>query len=121
MFAKHPGIVLIAAAITACGTSNQPENKVMATETAALEALTSDHPERACKYLTSPQACLDSVATARAMGLDVTAVLGVPDDWRSRLEKSRVTVNGATATLSAGPAGKTVHFVRRGNRWLVQN
>lgn len=93
----------------------------MAAEVNGLEALTSDHPERACQYMVNRQKCIDGVLTAKALNLDVKAITDLPDDWRARLKKAQVVIRGDRATLSPGPRGKTVPFVRRDGHWLVEN
>lgn len=89
-----------------------------------MEALLSDHPERACSFMVDHDACIGSVVTLKAMKLDAAATLNIPDDWRDQLERAKITVDGSTATLrgfDVNGDGKPGKYVLRGGRWLVDN
>lgn len=113
-------LIGMALGLAACG-SQSPTAQVRATEVKAVAALASDHPEDACQYMVPHDACIKSVVTLKALNLDTRAVVGIPDDWRARVDRARIVVHGNTATLSPGPRGKVGHFVRRDGRWFAVN
>jgi hypothetical protein len=68
--------------------------------------------------------CVGSVATLKALKLDPASAVGIPDDWRAKLERATIKVNGTTATLAGfdlNRDGKPGRYVLRGDRWLSDN
>jgi len=107
--------------LVACG-GRSPEDRVRDTARAAAEAMTSSHPERACKYMVDRDGCVGSVALANSLHLEVAAAVGIPDDWRSRLRDARIKVSGDEATIADWTGdGKPGRYVRRHGEWLVDN
>ncbi len=114
-------VAVVSLAFTGCGSGAPDEQQVKDTARKVGEALTSDHPERVCQYYADHDACVGSIVTAKALGLDLAAVAGLPDDWRARLDKATVTVQGDKAEVSDYTGdGKPGRYFRRGGRWLVE-
>lgn len=97
-----------------CGGAS-PEDQVRDTARHIGEAVSGPHPERACRYMTDRDACVGAVAVANSMNLEVSAAIGLPDDWRDRIDKAQVKVSGDTAKF-----GKAT-YVRHGDLWLLDN
>lgn len=119
---KYAASALAALLLAAgCGGSSD-QDKVRDTARQSIEAQLSDHPERACQYVVDHDACVSGVATARALKLDVAAIVGYPKDWRARLDHAKITVKGDTATMSAINGGGTpTRFIRRDGQWFADN
>lgn len=100
--------------VAGCG-GTPPEDQVRATAQRTAEALTGPHPERACQYMADHDACIGSIALANSMRIEVSAAVGIPPDWRARLARTKVVVNGGTARFGRAT------YVRRGDRWLLDN
>jgi len=117
-------VVLLAVfplALVACG-GRSPESEVRDTARAVAEAVTSPHPERACKHMLDREACVGAVAVANSLHIEVSAAVGMPDDWRSKLRDARISVDGDTATIADWTGdGEPGRYVRRNGEWLVDN
>ena len=114
--------LLAAAVIAGCGGSPSAEEQVRDTARKGVQALTSDHPERACQYMVDRDACVGAAVLTR--GMDVAALTGIPEDWEEMLERATVVVKGDTATITGFDVngdGKPGRYVRKDGRWLADN
>lgn len=109
-------------AIAGCGGEPSPEDQVRETAHAATEALLSDHPERSCQYQVDRKQCVGAAVLLK--GMDVGAMIGIPDDWEQMLEKATVTVDGDRATLAGfdiNGDGKPGVYIKKGEKWFSDN
>jgi len=100
-----------------CGGAATPDEQVRATEVQILAAATSDTPGSMCKFALAQDDCLQGIVMAKAFGIDLKAL--IPEDWRDRVAKAKITVNGNRATAAAigGDSDKT-EYVKRQGQWL---
>lgn len=102
-----------------CG-STSPEDEVRDVAMKATAALTSDHPERSCRYVTDHNRCVGAMVLVK--GMDVAAITGLPDDWEDRIEAAPVRINGDTATIGDfNGDGKPGRYIKRDGQWLADN
>jgi hypothetical protein len=118
---KRLAAVTVLIVLAGCGGSSDAD-QVRALTYRMVEATLSSHPERACQYMVDRSGCVGGVVAAHAIGLDVGAAAGYPDDWRKRLARAKITVNGDRATVSSiVDGGHPVRYVRRDGHWLADN
>lgn len=108
--------------IIGCGGSTSDQDKIRDIARQSIEATLGDHPESACQYTVDHDACIGAIATAHALNIQVSAIANYPKDWRARVDRAKITVNGSTATMSpVKPGGKPTRLVLRDGQWLVDN
>lgn len=111
----------VTAALAGCGSAaSSPESDVRDAAREGTRALLSDHPERACQYMTDRDKCVGTMVLVKDM--DIGAITGTPEDWEDRLERASVKVDGDTATVSNFSGdGTPGRYVRRNGKWLADN
>lgn len=118
---KRLAVLTALIVLAGCG-GHSDDDQIRALTRRMVEATLSSHPERACRYMLDRSGCVGGVAAAHALGLDAGAAAGYPDDWRSRLSRAKITVNGDRATVSSiVDDGHPAHYVRRNGHWLADN
>lgn len=106
-------IIIIATAImVGCG-SQSDEDQVRDTAQQLAADARAHRWGDFCSKTTSPDDCVEALAGAEALGVDVADY--VPSDEAAK--NMKVTVEGDRATVDA-TAAKDAEYVRRGDRWL---
>ena len=116
--------IIAALALAGCGASASPspEDQVRDAARKGTEAIVSNHPERACQYMVDRDACVGAAVMVK--GMDVAAMVGIPENWESMLNRATVKISGDRAVLEGfdiNHDGKPGVYVKKDGKWLSDN
>ena len=117
----------VTAALAGCGSAHPTSDRDQIRDVAALVygALTSNHPEGACKYALKEKDCLRGLGTVKALHISLKDL--IPDDWRTRIATAPVYVdkrrNAASLQITSRQKNvktfEKVNFRKVNGSWLV--